>query len=132
MKDAVRMVATVLAVLCLPYLLRYFYSYNIHHKLRDAWKAQLKPKKPLKSHIALGASVLPTRRPRALTLPLPPPEDGGPKSEQRTECQAQSAFFTKLPLEVRRMIYEALLGCEDIEVVLVEKFATTNVKVWTL
>ncbi|ORY14394.1 hypothetical protein BCR34DRAFT_560340 [Clohesyomyces aquaticus] len=44
-------------------------------------------------------------RARALTIPLMNPEDG-----QVTLSQSQSAFFSKLPLELRRMIYDRALG----------------------
>jgi hypothetical protein len=47
----------------------------------------------------------PTPRPRALSLPLV-----APQLEQWTLDQTQSEFMTKLPLEIRRMIYERTLG----------------------
>ncbi|KAH7068098.1 hypothetical protein BKA63DRAFT_494765 [Paraphoma chrysanthemicola] len=47
----------------------------------------------------------PTPRPRALSLPLV-----APQVEQGTLEQPQSDFMTKLPLELRRMVYERTLG----------------------
>jgi hypothetical protein len=51
----------------------------------------------------------PTPRPRALSLPL---NDGRP--EQLTSDQSQSTFITKLPLELRRMVYAEVLGGQTI------------------
>lgn len=47
----------------------------------------------------------PTPRPRALSIPLL-----APQIEQVTRDQLQSDFMTKLPLEIRRMVYERTLG----------------------
>ena len=49
----------------------------------------------------------PRRRCRALTLPL----QG--KTQQRTLEQAQSDFIARLPLELRRRVYEYALGGDD-------------------
>jgi hypothetical protein len=49
--------------------------------------------------------VTPRPRSRALTLPLIEPEKNQVTSDQR-----QSAFMTKLPLEIRRLIYSEMLG----------------------
>jgi len=59
------------------------------------------------------------RRKRALTLPLPDQRnDVLPwKPAQRTEDQSQSAFFGRLPYEIREMIYEyALAGSMHIHI----------------
>lgn len=47
----------------------------------------------------------PTPRPRALSIPLVDRQE-----DQRTLDQPQSEFMTKLPLELRRMIYHQALG----------------------
>lgn len=47
----------------------------------------------------------PTPRPRALSLPLIEGQE-----HQKTLDQPQSDFMTKLPLEVRRMVYRHALG----------------------
>jgi hypothetical protein len=47
----------------------------------------------------------PAPRPRALSLPLVAAQEN-----QRTIDQPQSTFMTKLPLEIRRMIYVEALG----------------------
>lgn len=53
---------------------------------------------------------LPPRK-RALTLPLPPwvPDSESSQTEQRSEDQLQSSFFTVLPPEIRNMIYQYAL-----------------------
>jgi hypothetical protein len=59
---------------------------------------------------------LPRRRKRALTNPLPPLESiqsmsySIRRSRQRTDDQATSSFLTKLPLEIRQIIYEEVLA----------------------
>ncbi len=55
------------------------------------------------------------RRKRALTLPLPLPSSPAclrrkGKEEQRTEDQLQSLFLTRLPLEIRELIYKYTLA----------------------
>jgi len=55
------------------------------------------------------------QRKRALTIPLP---EGA--REQKTEDHCQSAFFAKLPLEIRQLIYMELLRGE-VDVVHVTK-----------
>lgn len=62
--------------------------------------------------------ALPKTRKRALTHPLPPMESRSMpfnlrRSRQRTHEQAQSPFLTKLPIEIREMIYEEILGGGD-------------------
>jgi hypothetical protein len=47
----------------------------------------------------------PTPRPRALSVPLIERQE-----DQRTLDQPQSEFMTKLPLELRRMVYQHALG----------------------
>lgn len=69
---------------------------------------------------------LPRRRKRALSDPLPPPDPGHEmaysirRSRQRTDTQALSPFMSKLPFEIRHMIYEQVLtggdGCEVVHV----------------
>lgn len=69
---------------------------------------------------------LPRRRKRALTAPLPPLEPTQSmsytirRSRQRTDPQAMSSFLTKLPFEIRQMIYEQVLaggdGCEVVHI----------------
>jgi hypothetical protein len=53
--------------------------------------------------------VRPPPRSRALTLPLIEPE-----KNQITSDQRQSTFMTKLPLEIRRMVYSEMLGGANI------------------
>jgi hypothetical protein len=66
---------------------------------------------------------LPRRRKRALTDPLPAlePSQGMAysirRSRQRTDCQTMSSFLTKLPFEIREMIYEQVLAGGDGSVV---------------
>lgn len=62
---------------------------------------------------------LPVQRKRALTLPISPDADskdlfGRPK--QKTYDQSQSALFSKLPAEVRTMIYKEVL-CGPVPIV---------------
>ena len=62
---------------------------------------------------------LPVQRKRALTLPIPPDADnknlfGRPR--QKTYDQSQSALFSKLPGEVRTMIYKEVL-CGPVPIV---------------
>src|SRR5204863_4842399 len=49
---------------------------------------------------------LPTQPQRALTAP--PPDQRGPKHS--TDLQSKSLFFTKLPVEIRLLVYEKLFG----------------------
>lgn len=51
----------------------------------------------------------PTPRPRALSLPLI-----HAREDQQTLEQPHSDFMTKLPLEIRRMIYKQALSCATI------------------
>jgi hypothetical protein len=69
--------------------------------------------------------ALPRRRKRALTDPLPPLEHSQSmtysirRSRQRTDPQSMSSFMTKLPLELRQMIYAEVLaggGCEVVHI----------------
>ena len=60
----------------------------------------------------------PRQRKRALTNPLPDPEwkriiSYIRRSRQKNEPQAQSIFFSKLPLELRELIYEEVLAGRD-------------------
>ncbi|KAH7317921.1 hypothetical protein BKA65DRAFT_557333 [Rhexocercosporidium sp. MPI-PUGE-AT-0058] len=62
--------------------------------------------------------ALPKTRKRALTHPLPPMESRSMpfnlrRSRQRTHEQVQSPFLAKLPIEIREMIYEEILGGGD-------------------
>ena len=69
---------------------------------------------------------LPRKRKRALTDPLPPLEPGQSmaysirRSRQRIDTQDASPLLTKLPFEIRQMIYEQVLaggdGCEVVHV----------------
>jgi hypothetical protein len=52
-------------------------------------------------------------RKRRLTIPLPV-DQAGPK--QTTASQEQSSFFSKLPLEVRLMIYREVFGNREIHI----------------
>jgi hypothetical protein len=49
---------------------------------------------------------LPTRRPRGLTALLRP--------VRRIHAQSKSPFFTKLPLEIRLLIYQSLFGSRTV------------------
>lgn len=55
---------------------------------------------------------LPAVRERTLTLPLPPNNTDWVRNsrQQRTCDQQQSAFFTRLPQEIRYMIYQEVLA----------------------
>jgi hypothetical protein len=66
--------------------------------------------KPLEEPIPLGP------RPRALTLPL-----SDNLSDQKTLEQSQSAFFAKLPLELRHRVYEYALGGAHLHLRIVER-----------
>lgn len=49
---------------------------------------------------------------RALTLPLPHSSESAMLSQKQiTPSQPQSPFFTRLPPEIRMLIYEELFGC---------------------
>ena len=83
------------------------------------------PKNPL---------VLPSRRPRSLTLPLDisaeesmslqsPNEQ---KPQPITHFQSQSLFFTRLPLEIRILIYNNILGTRTIH--FFQQFSRTRQK----
>jgi hypothetical protein len=56
-------------------------------------------------HVEPERPALPTPRRRALSLPLVEAQN-----DQRTVDQPQSYFMTKLPLEIRRMVYQQALG----------------------
>lgn len=63
---------------------------------------------------------LPVRRPRALTLPLPSPSTpSGPRFRKRaprsTNSQLES-ILVRLPLEIRLLIYKAVLGDRRVHV----------------
>lgn len=61
---------------------------------------------------------LPLRRPRALTLPLRPPENAGVERDRQTaRDQLQSKFFNKLPFDVRRLIYQEVLGDSKVQLI---------------
>jgi hypothetical protein len=69
----------------------------------------------LRGPIEAPKPILPYPRRRALSL-----ESTGLQHFQRTFPQNQSAFMTKLPLEIRRMVYEKALGEVSIHVALVD------------
>lgn len=75
------------ALLCLP---------RRHHRGRHCGHQPPRPR---------PRPQFPTPRPRALSLPLIEAQH-----YQQTKSQPQSDFFTKLPLELRRMIYAEALG----------------------
>lgn len=74
-------------------------------------------------HQKLPPVPLPSSRPRALTLPLPPASPARPdcpqqqQQQQTTRAQSQSRLFSKLPLELRRMVYECVLGGDVLHIV---------------
>ena len=62
---------------------------------------------------------LPVQRKRALTLPIPPDADNKNllgRQKQKTYDQSQSTLFSKLPGEVRTMIYREVL-CGPVPIV---------------
>ena len=59
---------------------------------------------------------LPTKRQRRLTMPLPSSKSIFPKTRQRNASQTGSLFFTKLPLEIRRLIYQEFLDGETLHI----------------
>ncbi len=63
---------------------------------------------------------LPARE-RSLTLPLPAPKFNVPTTVQKTHPQVQAALLSQIPLEVRRMIYEEVLGGEVIQILRKQK-----------
>lgn len=53
---------------------------------------------------------LPLQRKRALTLPLPsPPTTTFWKIKQRTDAQQDSSLLSKLPLEIRQLVYQEVI-----------------------
>jgi hypothetical protein len=60
--------------------------------------------------LTIEMPTLPSPRRRALTIPSTDWQD-----DQTTLEQPQSAFMTKLPLEIRRMVYEKALGEASIQ-----------------
>ena len=58
--------------------------------------------------------AMPSPRRRALTIPLDHQKD------QHTSSQTRSAFMNRLPLEIRRMVYERALGGASIHMQLWE------------
>ncbi|CAF9927985.1 MAG: hypothetical protein ALECFALPRED_003921 [Alectoria fallacina] len=59
------------------------------------------------------AKPLPAKRPRSLTLLLPPKESHSSSAAvQKTDEQTQSLLFAKLPMEIRTMIYGMALSGE--------------------
>ena len=93
---------------CLPCALRWRSTRLVHRKCgyRPNWN-------PFESYPDYQAIVYSPwsqtrrRRSRALTLPL----QGN--TRQRTLEQAQSDFISRLPLELRRRVYEYALGGDD-------------------
>jgi hypothetical protein len=53
--------------------------------------------------------LLPLRRPRRLSIPLPEMENGNLQI-RKTYSQDQSWFFSRLPKDIRLLIYEQVLG----------------------
>jgi hypothetical protein len=68
---------------------------------KESWKA-LQQSNEMPSLLA--------QRQRALTLPCSPETGPGTNVELGTYPQTQSVFFTKLPLELRQLVYEELFG----------------------
>ena len=64
---------------------------------------------------------LPSTRQRALSLPLPTPIYNVPTTVQRTHPQAQAPLFSQFPLEIRRLIYEDVLGGKVLHILPEEK-----------
>lgn len=55
-------------------------------------------------------------RDRALSLPLPAPKFNVPTTVQKTHSQIQAILFRQMPIEVRRLIYEEVLGGEVLHI----------------
>jgi hypothetical protein len=78
---------------------------HINMRILPEESAERKYKRLQKQHAKMAPVPLPQKRPRALTLPLPPDMGiGFVRKIQITHEQKQSPFF-HLPLEMRRLIY---------------------------
>lgn len=60
--------------------------------------------------------VLPARRPRTLAQPSSPQPSNAVQSNQRTASQTPSAFFSRLPPELRSHIYTLLFGNRTVHI----------------
>ncbi|KAH7068096.1 hypothetical protein BKA63DRAFT_536534 [Paraphoma chrysanthemicola] len=66
-----------------------------------------------------AASSNASLRPRKSTLSLTSEPD--PELDARTRLQAQSMFFARLPLEIRKMVYEYVMGEETVHLTMGSK-----------
>ena len=86
----------------------------VPHDLPSQNQADQK-KRPHRSLFSLKASSDPQHgelKPRKSTISLRSEPD--PEVDARTRPQAQSRFFALLPLEIRQMVYEYVIGEENI------------------
>lgn len=77
-----------------------------------------KRRKLAKESARVAPQPIPQSRPRALTLPLPPPTKSKQANQppQTTADQSQSLLLSKLSLEIRRLIYEEVLGYKVVHI----------------
>ncbi|KAF1835579.1 hypothetical protein BDW02DRAFT_547914 [Decorospora gaudefroyi] len=100
----------------------------VPHDIPSAEPSSSKPKSrnpfSLKSSSSSSPSAPPTHPivPRARKPTLKPtPHNIDAELDTRTHAQAQSPFFAQLPLELRRMVYEYVVGIETIHLTLSAK-----------
>lgn len=111
----------VIEVIAIVFLLPFVCAWEIVAYGGNKTKRYIKRQKDYRKHAP--PLPLPVQRKRALTLPIPPDADrkdvfGRPK--QKTYDQSQSALFSKLPGEVRAMIYREVL-CGPVPIVHIVK-----------
>lgn len=75
----------------------------------SAWRPE-GPAELLTHYADYPTEPLPSPRPRRLTLPLRPWRMGDISIRQKTQGQAQSMLFSKLPVEIRMLIYDLALS----------------------
>ncbi len=92
------------------------------HSLQQDQKPKSRNPFSSSSHKASGDQHHPdhgTLRPRKSTLSLTSEPD--PILDARTRVQGQSMFFARLPLELRRMVYDYVMGEETVHLTLSAK-----------
>ena len=111
----------VIEVIAIVFLLPFVCAWEIVAYGGNKTKRYIKRQKDYRKHAP--PLPLPVQRKRALTWPIPPDADskdifGRPK--QKTCDQSQSVLFSKLPAEVRTMIYKEVL-CGPVPIVHIVK-----------
>lgn len=76
-----------------------------------------------------AAPILPSHRKRRLTLPLPVDQV---EPQQVTASQEQSDFFSKLPVDVRLIIYREVFGDREIHVACEYSETKKKWEVWSI